>query len=293
VITKDIEKRVRVIADSVGQVPADLARDLDIPVIPYAVMIQGVSYLDGVDLQPDTLYQRMRVEKVIPKTSAPSPGLYIKALLDCINKGAKFILLVCVSSNLSGAYNIACKAVDLVREEHPDIDIEVFDSKTAAIAEGYVAIQAARAAKAGMDLAGLLQVARETQKRVGIVVSFDTLEYLAIGGRIGKAAYLLGNLIDIKPIISLDSEGFVEPIGKVRGNPKAFEAIIEHVEKITANCRRLQLAVMDADAPDRADELKRLAIERLKPNEIMNTTITPVMGAHTGPGLVGLGYYYE
>ena len=122
-ITKDIEKHVRVIADSVGQVPADLARDLDIPVIPYAVMIQGVSYLDGVDLQPDTLYQRMRVEKVIPKTSAPSPGLYIKALLDCINKGAKFILLVCVSSNLSGAYNIACKAVDLVREEHPDIDI--------------------------------------------------------------------------------------------------------------------------------------------------------------------------
>ena len=287
------EKHVSVIADSVGQVPADLTRELDISVVPYAIMIQGISYLDGVDLQPDVLYQRMRIEKVIPKTSAPSPGSYLKTLLDSINKGARSILLVCVSSNLSGAYNIACEAVDLFREEHPDIDIEVFDSKTAAIAEGYIAIQAARAAKAGMDLAGVIQVAREVQKQVGVVVSFDTLEYLALGGRIGKAAYLLGNLIDIKPIISLDSEGFVEPIGKVRGNQRAFEAIIEHVEKMTAGCRKLHLAVMDADASDRAEELKRLAIERLKPNEVINTTITPVMGAHTGPGLVGLGFLYE
>ena len=130
-------------------------------------------------------------------------------------------------------------AAEIVREEHPDVSIEVFDSKSAAIAEGYIAIRAAQAARDGLDLSGVCQVAIDTAKRVGIVVSFDSLEYLALGGRIGKAAYLLGNMIDIKPIITLDDDGFVEPIGKVLGNQKAFEAIIEHVEKKTAGCTQL------------------------------------------------------
>jgi len=284
---------VRVITDSVAQVPEDQAQELGVGVVPFTVTIQGISYKDGVDLHPAELYQRMRIEKVIPKTAASSPGQYLLPMKSAIDQGAKSIIFVVVSSNLSGSINVARGAADIIREEYPDVSIEVFDSKTAAIAEGYIAIQAARAAREGKDLTGVIQVAQAAAKRVGIVVSFDSLEYLALGGRIGKAAYLLGNLIDIKPIITLDEDGFVDPIGKVLGNQRAFETIIEHVRKKTAGCRRLTLALMDADAADRVEELKRLAIERLNPNEMIQTTITPVMGAHTGPGLVGLGYYYE
>jgi len=284
---------VRVITDSVAQVPEHLAKDLGIEVMPFTVTIQGVSYEDGIDIQPEVLYQRMRAEKVIPKTAAPSPGRCLQILQNVIHQGASSILCVVLSSNLSGAINAVRNAAEMAREEHPDVCIEVFDSKCAAIAEGYIAIQAAQAARNGMDLAGVTQVARETTKRVGIVVSFDSLEYLALGGRIGKAAYLLGNLIDIKPIITLDADGFVDPIGKVRGNDKAFQAIIEHVEKVSTGCSRLVLTVLDADALERREELKRLAMQRLKPADVWQTPITPVMGSHTGPGLVGLGYYYE
>lgn len=291
--TNSSKNKVRVITDSVAQVPKHLAQELGISVVPFVVTINETPYEDGIDIQPDALYKRMRLEKIIPKTSAPSPGRYLQTMENVIQQGARSILFVALSSNLSGSFNSASLVADSIREEHPEVSIELFDSKSAAISEGYIAIRAAKAAREGMDLAGVLRVAQETAKRVGIVVSFDTLEYLALGGRIGKAAYLLGDLIDIKPIITVDSEGFVDPIGKVLGNQKAFEAIIEHVEKKTAGCRRLHMALMDADASDRAEELKRLAVERLKPDELIYTTITPVMGAHTGPGLVGLGYFYE
>jgi DegV family protein with EDD domain len=284
---------VHVVTDSIAQVPTQTAQELGIAVIPFIVTMQGVSYEDGIDIQPEVLYQRMRTEKVIPKTSTPSPGRYQEILEKVIRQGAKSILCIVVSSNLSGSFNTARTAVDMLHEQHPEVIIEVFDSKSAAIAEGFITIQAARSARNGLDLDGVIQVAQETRKRVGIVVSFDTLEYLALGGRIGKAAYLLGNMIDIKPIIALDTEGFVEPIGKVLGNQKAIEAIIQYVDKTTAGHTRLTLALMDADAADRAEELKRITVDRLKPDDLIHTTITPVMGAHTGPGLIGLGYYYE
>ncbi len=283
---------VRIITDSVAQVPAALAHELGIIIVPFTVTIEGISYEDGVDLQPETLYKRMRAEKVIPKTSAPSPGKYLEALLAAIRQGANSILCVALSSNLSGSINVIKEAVAILHEDHPEISIEVFDSKTAAISEGFIAIEAAKAAMKGADLTEVSNVARNTQKRVGIVVSFDTLEYLALGGRIGKAAYLMSSLIDIKPIIRLDEDGRVDPVGKVLGNQKAFEAIINHVESMTTGCSYLKLALMDADATERAETLRALAVERLKPTELITTSITPVMGAHTGPGLVGLGYLF-
>ena len=293
ILLKHQKQTVRVITDSVAQVPEDLAQELEIPVVPFVVTINDTSYEDGIDIKPDALYQRMRNEKVIPKTSTPSPGRYLQKYQEVIHQGAKSIFFVALSSNLSGSFNVASGAAEILREEHPDFFIEVFDSKSAAIAEGYIAIQAAHAARDGMDLSGVSQVARDTSKRVGIVVSFDTLEYLALGGRIGKAAYLLGNLIDIKPSITLNDEGSVEPIGKVLGDQKAFEALVQHVEKMSSGSKRLNLAIMDADSTDRAATLKQLAVERLRPTTTIQTSITPVMGAHTGPGLVGLGYCFE
>lgn len=293
-MTEKLRKQpVHVITDSVAQVPDQVARELGITVVPFTVTIQGKSFEDGVDLQPDELYRRMRMEKTIPMTSAPSPGKYLEILEKCIDQGARSILCVVLSSNLSGSYNVVGEVVEMMHEDHPKVTIAILDSKSAAIAEGFIAIKAAEAAMEGKDLAEVVKEAQDTQKHVGIVVSFDSLEYLALGGRIGKAAYLLGSMIDIKPIITLDSEGFVDPVGKAFGNHKAYESIIEWVKETTTDCNHLTLAIMDADAPDRAYELKQLAVERLIPDKIFQTTVTPVMGAHTGPGLVGIGYYYE
>ena len=128
--------------------------------------------------------------------------------------------------------------------------------------------------------------------RTGIVVSLATLEYLARGGRIGKAAYLMGSLINVRPLITLDAEGVTAPVAKARGKNRALASMVDWVADNVRGHEALTLAVMEASAPAAAAQLRDLAVRRLHPAEIFHSDFTPVMGVHTGPGLVGLGYYY-
>jgi DegV family protein with EDD domain len=281
------------VTDSVAQVPLDVAQQLGIRVMPFSLTINGEKYLDGVNLLPAELYRRMRNEKVFPQTSAPSVGEYLAVFLDCIRAGAQSVLCVTLSSRLSGGYSAACAAARLVREEFPDREAVVIDSKLATIAQGFVAVEAARLANKGASLEEVIAKVQDVQPRVGFAATLETLEYLALGGRIGKAAYLLGSLIQVKPILTIDEEGVVAPVYRVRGNLKALNKIVEYVSSKDGKHGRLHLAVMEADAPEQAAYLEKLAIEQFGPIDIWHTDFTPVMGTHAGPGVVGLGYFYE
>jgi len=288
----DPEPIVAIVTDSVAQVPAEIARQLDITVIPFNVLIEGQPYLDGIDLVPKELYRRMRLENVIPSTTAPSLGKYQQTFEACLHAGAQGVLYVALSSKLSSGYSTARQAAKIVQEEFPDRIVEVLDSQQATITQGFVAMAAARAAAQGKPLAEVRQAAEEAKRRSGFAATLETLEYLARGGRIGKAAYMLGNMIKINPILSI-KDGEVTPVSRVRGENRALQAIVDQVARQVERHRKLHLAIMEADAPEQATRLQELALQQLQPTDFFHTEFTPVMGVHTGPGLIGLGYYYE
>jgi len=285
--------RVAVVTDSVAQVPPEIAARWGITVVPLTITIGEQKYLDGVDLVSAELYRRMRVENALPTTSAPSLGEYLATFRACLSTGAQAVLYVSLSCKLSMGYRVACQAAEMVRAEFPDRAVKVFDSRQVTISEGFIAMAAARAAAEDKPLATVLERGRAAMAHVGFAATLETLQYLARGGRIGKAAHFLGSLINVKPILTVDTEGVVAPIGRVRGIDHALEAIVEYVLQCVDGCQTLWLAVMEADAPKEAARLRELALQRWRPAQIFFSNLTPVVGAHTGPGLVGLGYYYE
>jgi DegV family protein with EDD domain len=285
--------QVAVVTDSVAQVPTAAAERLGISVVPLAVHIGDARFLDGIDLAPAELYRRMRSEKIAPTTSAPSIGKYLEVFRACFRDGAEAVLHVSLSSKLSTAYDSSCQAAEMVSAEFPDRQVEVLDSRQGAISQGFIAMAAARAAAANLPLEEVTQRARAAMSRSGIVVSLATLEYLARGGRIGKAAYWVGSLINLRPLITLDSDGVAAPVARVRGESRAQEVMVDWVVQHVRGHSGLSLAVMEADAPEAAAQLRELALQKMQPEEIFHSDFTPVMGVHTGPGLVGLGHYFE
>ena len=286
------EQSVVVVTDSVAQVPTEIARQLGITVLPFTVNIDGQPYRDGIDLKPTELYRRMRLENNLPTTTAASLGQYQQAFETCLNSGAQAVLCVALSNKLSSGYNTATQAAAMIREDFPDRQIVVLDSLQATISQGFVAIAAARAAASGKSLPEVRRVAEEAIQHVGFAATLETLDYLARGGRIGKAAYMLGSLIKIKPIITIKN-GEVTPVGQVRGDNHALQAMVDYVSQQVKGYRNLQLAIMEADAPEQAERLQEVALQQLQPTEIFHTEFTPVLGVHTGPGLIGLGYFFE
>ena len=287
------KNKVAIVTDSVAQVPAETARALGIWVIPFSIIAGEQIFRDGVDLSPRELYRRMRTEGILPHTTHPTLGEYVQIFRDCLEAGAGSVLYLALSDPLSGAVGTGTIAAAQLREEYPDRQVEVLDTRTVTVAEGFIAIEAARIAFAGGDLQDVLRRVEEVKPRVGFAATLETLDYLERGGRIGKAAYMAGSLLKIKPILTVDQDGVVAPICRVRGEHHALKKIVDYVAEQIDESRPLHLAVMDADAPHQAAELRALAQERLHPVEIFATDFTPVMGAHTGPGLVGLGYFYE
>lgn len=283
---------VAVMTDSVAQIPPEIARQHNIRVIPFSIIIQEEVYKDGVDIRPSELYQRMRTEEIVPRTSQPSLGEYLNFYKDAFEQGADSILYVALSDKLSGAFSTASKAAHLAKEEFSGKQIEIFDSRTATIAQGFTAITAAQAARDGAELPDLLEIARKTRRNVGFVAMLETLFYLERGGRIGKAAYLMGNMINIKPLISIDADGEVDPLGSTRGEKKSLERLVNCVASTAGEKRLAKLAVMHADNLAAAELLKNLAEDRLDIKVSITCEFTPVMGAHAGPGVLGLGYQF-
>jgi DegV family protein with EDD domain len=288
------EGHIAIITDSPAQVPPEVVEREHIVVIPYPVTIGDKSYLDGVDIQSDELYQRMRNDKIIPKTSHPSIGEYLDAYRNCIERGASAVLYVALCSKLSGALATGQEAAALLKNEMPDARIEIFDTLSATASEGFVASTVAKAAMGGATMEELIAIATETRRRSGFFAMLDTLEYLALGGRIGRAASLMGNFLQVKPIVCIQTDGIVSPASVVRSHNRGLDRMIELVAgERRSPTEQLHLVFMDADAPDRREELKKRAALRLNPVDTFDVPFTAVMGTHTGPGLVGLAYHYE
>jgi DegV family protein with EDD domain len=269
---------VQIVTDSVADLPLQVVGELGITIVPLILRFGEETYRDGVDLTADQFYEKLQSSKVFPTTSVPSPQAFAEAY-DKLAEETGEILAVILSSKLSAIHEVALQGIGLMKRK---CRVEVVDSLSATMAEGFVVVKAAKAAKAGASLDEVMEVARKNIPRVDFLAAFDTLEYLRRGGRIGRAGVFLGSVLKINPLITL-KDGLVEPAGKTHSRAKAidrlydFAASYSHIEK---------MAIGNTACPGEAEVL----LERLGaifPKErIYRSKMTPVIGTHTGPGLL-------
>lgn len=269
---------VKIVTDSVADIPSQVVTELGITVVPVLVRFGEQTYRDGIDITNDQFYEKLVTSKVMPTTSVPSLDMFARTYAR-LSEETDEILVIMLSSKLSGLHNAALQSADLIESK---CRIEVIDSKCAVMAQGFIVIKAAQAAKNGASLEEIKEIVNHNLPRVEIRAAFDTLEYLQRGGRIGKAQALLGSMLRVNPIIAL-KDGVVEPAGRARSRAKA----IDHLYEFAAGYSHIdELAVEGAACPDDVDNLvKRLGA--IFPEErIYRSRTTPVIGTHTGPGLI-------
>jgi DegV family protein with EDD domain len=276
--------RIAIVTDSTAYIPADLARQYNIYTAPQQLIWGTETYRDGVDITPTQFYERLKVDKVNPKTSQVSPGAFQEVFTQAL-QSADAILGIIVSSGVSQTFNSA----NLAKSNLPGAQIELVDSRTTAMAMGFICMAAVRAAAEGKSLAECKQLAEDAISRTGVVFIVDTLDYLHRGGRIGGAQKFIGNALNVKPVLHL-KEGRVEPLERVRTKKKATEFVINYVAEQVAGKSNVRLATLHAHAEAEARELLAAASARVNPVESVLAEVSPTVGTHTGPGTVGLAW---
>jgi DegV family protein with EDD domain len=269
---------VAVVTDSVSDLPPQVAEEFGITVVPLVVRFGTDTYLDGIDLTPDQFYERLRTSKILPVTSVSPPAIFAE-VYDNLAEKTNEIVFISLSSKLSGVYQVAQQAAWLMKRH---CRVEVIDSRWAVMAQGFIAIAAARAAQAGANIDEVLDVVRQTMNRVDMRAAFDSLEYLERGGRIGKAQALLGSLLKINPILGI-IDGEAHPYARERSRAKA----INHLYNFAANSGNIEsLAVEYATDLNEATSLVKRLRSKYPQVPIYLSRATPVIGTHTGPSLI-------
>jgi DegV family protein with EDD domain len=272
---------VAVVTDSVADLSPQMVKELGVSVVPLSVRFGEDVYRDGIDLTPDQFYEKLRTSKIFPNTSVPSPADFIR-VYDEVAEKTDEILVILVSARLSATYEVARQSIDMMKKK---CRVELLDSETATMAEGFIVMKAARAAQAGASFDEVIEVARQTIPRVDFLAVFSTLEYLRRGGRIGRAQAFLGSLLRINPLITL-KDGLVEPAGRSRSRAKAIDRLYEFAASY-ANIE--EMAVEDTACPEEAEALRERLGAIFPKERIYRSRMTPVIGTHTGPGLLLVG----
>ncbi len=283
--------KVAIVTDTTACLPQEHVEKYGIEVVPVVFIFEDKSYQDGIDMSPAEFYAQLRRAEKLPTTSNTSPDPYLAAYRKA-SQTASSILCITPPSKLSGMFNSAQVATEMAKEALPNVVVEVLDCSTAAAGQGLVVLAAARAAASGKSPTKVAEVARSVMRRVDLLATLDTMKYLVKGGRVPKAAAFVGSLLQIKPIFAI-SDGDAYPVTNARTNPGAIKRILEIMGQKIFEGQPLHVAVMHADALDRAKELRDKISSRFSCIELFITEFTPVMGVHTGPGVVGVAFYSE
>mgnify|MGYP000061880480 CR=1 FL=1 len=278
--------KVIIITDSTAYLPPFNTDSLPVEVIPLYLTWEGQSFADGVDIQPEEFFRRLNHISEMPRTSQIPLPTFVNTYRHWLEKGYE-ILSIHISSKISGTVATALQAA---RELATD-KIRVLDSLTGAAAMAFQVVEAARAAAQGASLAECERIATKIRAASHTYFIPGTLEFLHRGGRIGGAARLIGSVLKIHPILETRN-GIIEVCEKVRTMSRAMQRLIELMEQKVGDCNRLMMASLYADIPQLAETLFTLASQRFG-NRIQQywfSTISPVLGAHIGPGAVGMAF---
>ncbi len=279
--------RIAVVTDSTAYIPKEALGDFDIPMIPLWLIWGDERFRDGVDIDPPTFYRRLPESKVFPTTSQPSAGEFVEFFRQA-GEGYDAIISVLISSKLSGTVASALVA----KAELPETDIRVVDSLSTSMGLGFAVLAAARAAAAGRSIDEVVAAAEKVGGGMNLMFAVDTLEYLHRGGRIGGAKRLLGTALNIKPLLDLE-DGRIEALAQVRTKRKAVARMLDVAEERLAGKRMAEVAVLDVDTPTEGYAVAEMVKERFGMPVVYRTTVSPAIGAHVGPGTVGICFYPE
>jgi DegV family protein with EDD domain len=280
---------VAIVTDSTAYLPEEYLKRYGIQVVPNIVSFGTESYKDGVEISGTEFFRRVKEGPIHPTTSVASLGEFLEVYKRAA-RTADHIVAIFLSSKLSNTFSVGQQAAAQFAQENK-IAVDVVDSQATAMGLGFIALSAAKAANAGKSAPEVLKAAHDTVPNVGVVFTVETLEYLRRGGRVSGASAFVGGMLDLKPILRLE-DGKVIPTERLRSKKKAVERVIDIVVEATKGKSPIRLATLHASVPEEAKQALEMVKQRLggQVEEMILSEISPSVGAHAGPGTVGLAY---
>lgn len=278
--------KIAIVTDSTCDLDQELAEKLNIHILPLKVVYpDGAEYQDGIEITPEEVYARMPEET--PSTSMPGPG-DIRALFEKLrDEGYQQVIAIHISSGLSGTLDV----VRMVAKDFPELEVEIIDSKALSLALGFLVLKAVQLRDLGAKFREIIDELHQARQKIKVFFVVKTLEYLKKGGRIGLVSGSLGEILDVKPIISINEDGKYYTYSKVRGRARSL-AKLKEIFKEKTKGKTINLAVAHSDAVEEAKAIYQELLESAscKIKESWFGQIGPVMGVHAGPGLIGIAY---
>ncbi len=280
---------IGILTDTTASIPNKLVTKLGIEVVPYYIHRGLVTLRDMVDVKPSQFADWLVEAKRLPTTSNPAPGDYLRGLKNLAGR-ARGVIALTMTSRGSGAYQSCRAAVEMFKEHTPDVRVELVDTLQVAMSHGWAALEAARAATEGVDFDTVLERARDVSRQGMMIQTADTLRYLHMGGRIGKAQHLVGSLLNIKPIIGM-RDGEIVALATTRSRLGAYRRMVQLMEEKVGEGARIKVAFTHVAALDKLERLEGMVRERFDCSETIVTELSPALAVHSGPGTVGVSFF--
>lgn len=280
---------VAVLTDSCASIPENILEDLHIPTVAYYIHRGQEVLRDLVTIQREEFLRWLITARFLPTTASPGPGDYFEAYKHLANEGKREIISLQMSSKVSGGFQAASVAQTMMQDEFPEVRIEVIDTQNAALCQGWMVIEAARGALAGLSLDRLVDTVKKMIPICRMIQTADTLKYLYMGGRIGKAQELLGSILNIKPLIGIE-DGVIVPLGRARSRGQAYQQMADMVAE-TVGRGKVKVAYVHAGAQREIERLRDFVEAKVEVVESLMAELSPALAVHTGPGMAGLCYY--
>ncbi len=278
--------KIAIVTDSTAYIPSDLVQKYNLTVTPQVLIWGEETFQDGVDIQPDEFYARLKTAKVMPTTSQVSITTMKSTFESLVEKGYD-VLGIFISTKLSGTIQSAIQAKDMMDKAGEKVNF--VDSMSTSMAMGFQVLTVARAVADGASLKEAIALAEKARDYTGVYFAVDTLEFLHRGGRIGGAQRFLGTALNMKPVLAVIN-GRVEAVERIRTKGKALDRVLELVIEQTKGKTPIRLATLHAFAEEEARILLEKASKAMNATESLLTAVSPVVGTHAGPGTVGLAY---
>lgn len=281
--------QVAVVTDSCASIPEALMQSLQIQTVAMYIHRGAEVLRDLVTIQRDEFLRWMVTARFLPTTASPGPGDYFDVYSRLAKAGQEEILSIHISSKGSGAFQAATVAQTMMKEEYPHVRIEVVDTKNVSLCQGWMVIEAARAALDGLSLDRVTDLVKKMIPRTHMIQTADTLKYLYMGGRIGKAQQLLGSMLNIKPLIGME-DGVIVPIGRARSRGQAYQMMADIVSDAVGQ-GQAKVAYVHAGALRDVERIRALVEAKVEVVETLIAELSPSLAVHTGPGTAGLCFY--
>jgi len=281
---------VAIVTDSTATIPDDILQTLHIHWVPYYIHRGNEVLRDLITIKREEFYNWLPHARELPKTANPGPGDYESVYEELASEGVQEIVSIHMTSKSSGAYQAAKIGQELTQNRLPNLKIEVIDTLNVSMCHGWMVIEAARAALQGMSMQGVITKIQNLIPISHMIQTADTLKYLAMGGRIGKATSMLGSMLRIKPLIGM-RDGIIVPLGKAFTRGAAYQMMAEEVLKTVGQKGKIKIAYVHAAALEETHRIKALIEERINVIESIIVELPPSLGVHSGPGTAGICYY--